>query len=78
MLWDLKKSFPMHHPEVQRAAFAVLKSPDIPSIPVETGFITNPEGERKLADAAHQAKICRAIFYGIRQFFSTAAPMRKL
>ncbi|WP_197716730.1 N-acetylmuramoyl-L-alanine amidase [Methylocaldum marinum] len=78
VLWELKKSFPMHHPEVQRAAFAVLKSPDIPSILVETGFITNPEGERKLADAAHQTKLCRAIFYGIRQFFSTAAPMRKL
>ncbi|MGX2040005.1 N-acetylmuramoyl-L-alanine amidase [Methylocaldum sp. MU1018] len=77
VLWELKKSFPMHHPEVQRAGFAVLKSPDIPSILVETGFITNPEGETRLADAAHQAKICRAIFYGIRQFFlATKTPTK--
>ncbi|WP_077730601.1 N-acetylmuramoyl-L-alanine amidase [Methylocaldum sp. 14B] len=76
VLWELKKSFPMHHPEVQRAGFVVLKSPDIPSILVETGFITNPEGESKLADAAHQTKICRAIFYGIRQFFSAKAPTK--
>jgi N-acetylmuramoyl-L-alanine amidase len=76
VLWELKKNFPMHHPDVQRAGFAVLKSPDIPSILIETGFITNPEGETKLADPRYQTKICRAIFYGIRQFFSAAAPIK--
>ncbi|HYE33802.1 N-acetylmuramoyl-L-alanine amidase [Methylocaldum sp.] len=70
VLRELKKSFPMHHPEVQKAGFAVLKSPDIPSILVETGFITNPEGESRLADPVHQTKISRAIFYGIRRFLS--------
>lgn len=76
VLWELKKNFPIHHPDVQRAGFAVLKSPDIPSILIETGFISNPDSEAKLADPRHQTKICRAIFYGIRQFFSATAPIK--
>jgi N-acetylmuramoyl-L-alanine amidase len=47
----------------------VLKAPDIPSILIETAFISNPEDERKLNDKVYQEKIARAIFRGIRRYF---------
>ncbi len=64
----------VHHAEVQRAAFAVLKSPDIPSILVETAFITNPEEERKLLDPGHQARLARGVLDGLRAYFHETAP----
>ncbi|MGH7253332.1 MAG: N-acetylmuramoyl-L-alanine amidase [Nitrospiraceae bacterium] len=64
----------VHHTAVQRAAFAVLKSPDIPSILVETAFITNPEEERKLADPAHQERLALGVLDGLRAYFHDAAP----
>lgn len=70
ILRELRKSFPIHRHEVQKARFMVLKAPDIPSVLVETGFITHPAGERQLADATHQTKIARALFYGIRRYFA--------
>ncbi len=59
---------------VQQAAFVVLKSPDIPSILVETGYITNPGEEKKLRAPAHQAAIAEAIFNGVREQFRSSPP----
>ena len=59
----------LHSKRVEQAGFAVLKSPDMPSILVETGFITNPEEERKLGTSSYQNKIARAIYSAIAKFF---------
>jgi N-acetylmuramoyl-L-alanine amidase len=64
----------LHKPRVEQAAFAVLKAPDIPSILVETAFISNPSEEARLADAGYQAKIADAIFQGIRKFLERYPP----
>jgi N-acetylmuramoyl-L-alanine amidase len=60
--------------DVQRAAFVVLKSPDIPSMLVETAYISNPAEERKLRSAAHQQAVAEAIFNGVREHFRTSPP----
>lgn len=64
----------LHKRQVQQAGFVVLKSPDIPSILVETAYISNPEEERKLRNASHQQAMAQAILNGIRNFFSRNAP----
>jgi N-acetylmuramoyl-L-alanine amidase len=61
-------------PRVQQAGFVVLKSPDIPSMLVETAFISNREDERKLSMPSHRAKLANAIFAGIEQYFQGNAP----
>jgi N-acetylmuramoyl-L-alanine amidase len=61
-------------PRVQQAGFVVLKSPDIPSMLVETAFISNREDERKLSQPSHRAKLAEAIFTGIEQYFEGNAP----
>jgi N-acetylmuramoyl-L-alanine amidase len=61
-------------PRVQQAGFIVLKSPDIPSMLVETAFISNREDERKLLQPAHRQKLANAIFEGIEQYFQGNAP----
>ncbi len=53
----------------------MLKSPDVPSILVETAFISNPSDELKLVNTAHQTKIALAIFNGVRSYFSSATPI---
>ena len=60
----------LHKNHVEQAGFAVLKSPDIPSILVETAFISNPEEERKLNDDAYQDKLVSSILVGIKKYFS--------
>ena len=60
----------LHKDQVEQAGFAVLKAPDIPSILVETAFISNPEEERKLNDEAYQERMAQAIFRGIRRYFA--------
>ena len=60
----------LHKGKVEQAAFAVLKSPDIPSILVETAFISNPEEERKLNDDDYQDKLVSSIVNGIRKYFA--------
>lgn len=65
---QLKKS------EVQHASLIVLTSPDVPSMLVETAFISNPEEERKLKDAAHQDRLAGAIHAGIRRYFYDYPP----
>jgi N-acetylmuramoyl-L-alanine amidase len=64
----------LHYGSVQKAGFLVLKSPDVPSILVETAFISNPSEELKLVNTDHQAKIAGAIFNGVRSYFNKASP----
>ena len=64
----------MHGDRVQNAGFVVLKSPDIPSMLVETGFISNPQEERQLASSKYQQRVARAIFKGIRAYFELEPP----
>ncbi|MEM7279371.1 MAG: N-acetylmuramoyl-L-alanine amidase, partial [Pseudomonadota bacterium] len=74
VLSELKKIGRVHKPKVQQANFAVLRSPDVPSILVETAFITNPSEERKLRDAAHQEKLAAAVLNGVKRYFSNNPP----
>ncbi len=71
MIGELKPVNKMHKDAVEQAGFAVLRSPDVPSILIETAFISNPEEERKLASASHQLKLARAIRGGVRKFLAT-------
>ncbi len=64
----------IHMSSVQKAGFAVLKSPDVPSILVETAFITNPGEERKLRSASQQEEYARAILAGAREYFYSNPP----
>ena len=64
----------LHKAQVEQASFAVLKSPDIPSILVETAFISNPEEERRLNDEAYQNKLARAILAGIKRYLAKHPP----
>ena len=64
----------VHKPHVEQAAFAVLKAPDIPSILVETAFISNPEEELKLRSAKYQDQLATAIVRGIRAYFKDNPP----
>lgn len=74
VLKALDRTGEVRKPKVQQAGFIVLKSPDIPSMLVETAFISNREDERKLAQPAHRAKLANAIFLGIQQYFQSNAP----
>ena len=64
----------LHKGQVEQASFAVLKSPSIPSILVETAFISNPEEEQRLNDEDYQDKLARAILGGIRDYFTKNPP----
>jgi N-acetylmuramoyl-L-alanine amidase len=64
----------VHKRRVQHAGFAVLKSPDIPSLLVETAFISNPEEERRLRSRAYQKKLAGAIAAGVRSYFYEVPP----
>ncbi len=68
----------LHKNHVEQAGFAVLKSPDIPSILVETAFISNPEEERKLNSATHQTKLAESILKGIKKYFAANPPLAKV
>lgn len=70
ILNELQKNHHLHHHEVQKAGFAVLKSPDIPSLLIETAFISNPDEERNLCSHRQQETVARSIFYGIRSYFA--------
>jgi N-acetylmuramoyl-L-alanine amidase len=67
----------LHKGAVEQAGFAVLKAPDIPSILVETAFISNPEEEAKLLHSGYQDKLADAISNGIRQYFAKNPPLAK-
>ena len=64
----------LHKTTVQQAGFVVLKSPDIPSLLVETAYLSNPRDERKLRSPRHQRKLAEAILDGIRDYFSKSPP----
>jgi N-acetylmuramoyl-L-alanine amidase len=65
---------PTHRGYVERANFVVLRSPDVPSILVETAFISNPDEERKLRDPSHQARLATAVMSGVRGYFEATPP----
>jgi len=67
----------LHKDAVEQAGFAVLKAPDIPSILIETAFISNPDEERRLNDDAYQDKIAQAIFLGIKRYFAKNPPLSR-
>lgn len=67
----------LHKPHVEQAGFAVLRAPDIPSLLVETAFISNPEEEKRLKDPAFQAKMADALLSGIKQYFAKHPPLAK-
>lgn len=67
----------LHKPLVEQAGFAVLRAPDIPSILIETAFISNPEEEAKLNDDAYQDRMADAIMRGISNYFSKNPPLAK-
>jgi N-acetylmuramoyl-L-alanine amidase len=64
----------LHKAHVEQASFAVLKAPDVPSILVETAFISNPEEERRLNDHGYQDKLARAVLEGIREYIGKHPP----
>jgi N-acetylmuramoyl-L-alanine amidase len=74
VLRNLRSLGRVHSTKVQQARFVVLKSPDIPSMLVETAFISNPAEEKNLRSAAHQEKLARAILGGIRDYFQRDPP----
>jgi N-acetylmuramoyl-L-alanine amidase len=74
MLGELQRLGKTHKSTVQQAGFVVLKSPDIPSVLVETAFISNPTEERKLRDNRHQEALAIAMLRGIKQYFANHPP----
>ncbi len=67
----------LHKKHVEQASFAVLKAPDVPSILIETAFISNPEEEARLNDVEYQEQIAEAILKGIRSYFAKNPPVAK-
>lgn len=74
VLGQLKHIGRVHKHRVHQAGFVVLKSPDIPSILVETAFISNPDEERKLRDSGHQQRLAESIMRGIESYFQRHPP----
>jgi N-acetylmuramoyl-L-alanine amidase len=74
LLGEMRQVNALHKHDVQQAGFMVLKSPDIPSVLVETAFISNRHEESKLSDTEHQDRIARALMRGIRGYFSNFRP----
>lgn len=74
VLGGLRRLGRTHKGEVERANFVVLRSPDVPSMLVETAFISNPDEERRLNDPAHQTQLARAILDGVNRYFTRQPP----
>ena len=74
VIGELSRIGKVHRRTVQQAGFLVLKSPDMPSILVETAFISNPSEEKRLRDKRHQAQLADAILAGVRTYFYTNPP----
>jgi N-acetylmuramoyl-L-alanine amidase len=77
VLGHLGKVGRLHKSHVEQAGFAVLKAPDIPSILVETGFISNPEEESKLQEDGYQDKLAAALLSGIQRYFARNPPLAR-
>jgi N-acetylmuramoyl-L-alanine amidase len=67
----------LHKAHVEQAGFAVLKAPDIPSVLVETAFISNPDEEIKLRSEAYQEELADALMRGIVRYFSKNPPLAR-
>ena len=74
VLRELGQVNTLHKPRVEQASFAVLKAPDVPSILVETAFISNPDEEKRLNDQAYQDRLARALLAGIKQYIAKHPP----
>ncbi|MBK6638851.1 MAG: N-acetylmuramoyl-L-alanine amidase [Rhodocyclaceae bacterium] len=77
VLGELGRINRLHKDHVEQASFAVLKAPDIPSILVETAFISNPEEEARLTDDSYQEQMAEAILNGIKRYFASNPPLAK-
>ncbi|CUI42797.1 N-acetylmuramoyl-L-alanine amidase AmiC precursor [Achromobacter xylosoxidans] len=75
---EIKKINRLHKNSVEQAGFAVLKAPDIPSVLVETAFISNPQEEALLKTSAHQEKLAQAMLTGIQRYFTATPPLARL
>jgi len=74
IIGQLKAVNRVHKKKVQQASFAVLKAPNIPSVLLETAFISNPREEKNLRSSAHQKKVAKAITRGVNKYFARKAP----
>jgi N-acetylmuramoyl-L-alanine amidase len=77
MLGELARVGRLHKPRVEQAGFAVLKAPDIPSVLVETAFISNPEEEAKLREPDYQVQLADALMRGIERYFAKNPPLAR-
>jgi len=77
MLGEVGRVGKLHKPRVEQAGFAVLKAPDIPSVLVETAFISNPEEEVRLKSVAYQTDLADALLKGIVRYFSQNPPLAR-
>ncbi|AEG93697.1 N-acetylmuramoyl-L-alanine amidase [Ramlibacter tataouinensis] len=77
MLGEIGNVGRLHKPRVEQAGFAVLKAPDIPSVLVETAFISNPEEEAKLRSRAYQDELADALMRGILRYFAANPPLAR-
>ncbi|MDO6386918.1 N-acetylmuramoyl-L-alanine amidase [Uliginosibacterium sp. 31-12] len=75
VLGELGNVNQLHKGQVEQASFAVLKAPDIPSLLVETAFISNPEEEKRLNDEAYQDRLAEAMLRGIKRYFAKNPPL---
>ncbi|MEG0149341.1 MAG: N-acetylmuramoyl-L-alanine amidase [Comamonas sp.] len=77
LLGEIGSMAKLHKSKVEQAGFAVLKAPDIPSVLVETAFISNPEEEAKLRSSAYQEQLADALMVGIRKYFAHNPPLAR-
>jgi N-acetylmuramoyl-L-alanine amidase len=77
VLSELGEINTLHKAQVEQAGFAVLKAPDIPSILVETAFISNPEEEARLKSEGYQARMAEALVQGIKRYFAKNPPLAR-
>jgi N-acetylmuramoyl-L-alanine amidase len=77
MLGEIGRVGKLHKPRVEQAGFAVLKAPDIPSVLVETAFISNPDEEIRLRNPAFQTQLADALMRGIERYFARNPPLAR-
>ena len=77
LLGEIGKVGKLHKPRVEQASFAVLKAPDIPSVLVETAFISNPDEEARLKSDEYQEQLADALMQGIRRYFAANPPLAR-
>jgi len=77
MLGEIRNVGKLHKPQVEQAGFAVLKAPDIPSVLVETAFISNPDEEAKLRTTSYQDDLADALMRGIQRYFAQNPPLAR-